>query len=162
MWGDQTLPWAIKFSRTPASRSEELWGMEMALDWSRWQEKRSPASPCPSCWERGDALGLENHLGDKKKKKRRREEVETPPGWCVLPLPGSSPLLKSASGAFILLIFAAIQSLLSIILHVKVARLLSRDGSVTCPQGSPCPQGRERAGTAGLNARIWAEPAQPG
>lgn len=129
--------------------------MEMEMDWLHWQEKRSPAFPCPSCWEGG------NNFGDTKTKEEERRG-RNPTRLVCSASSGQLPFMpKSASGAFILLIFAAIQSLLSVILHVEVAHLLSCDGSAACPQGLPCPQGREGAGTAGLKAQIWPEPAQP-
>lgn len=49
--------------------------------------------PAPPAQEGRNAVGLENHLG--KKKVVREEEVEIPPGWYVLPPPGSSPPYQS-------------------------------------------------------------------
>jgi len=89
----------IKFSRTPAFPSDELWGMGIAAGWVTLAgEVQLP--PAPPAKEGRNALGKKS-LGGKIK--GRKEEVETPPGWYVLPPPSSSPPRQSQEHLYLLL-----------------------------------------------------------
>lgn len=115
----------------------------LQLDWFHWQDKRNPDSPCPSCPGGKKCSRFGKSLGEKKKEGERRRGRNPTRLVCPAFSRQFPSISKSASGTFI---FAAMQSLLSSVLPIQVAPLLSQDDGVRCPQGLQWPQGRVRTG----------------
>lgn len=131
----------------------------LQLDWFHWQDKRNPDSPCPSCPGGKKCSRFGKSLGEKKKG-GREEEVEIPPGWYVLPSPGSSPPYQSQPQEHLYLLLCNRSS--AAFCLFKLPLCFPRMMVSAVPRAYSGPKGGSGwAGSAGLNALIWPEPAQP-